>query len=625
MRNLIIFLSLFVCSTRLLAFTNITTPTVSGVWTLTGSPYYIFNDIQVNATSSLVIMPGVDVVFKGRFSMNVYGILRALGTAAENINFHSSDTTGWSDTSTLAGGWKGLTMVAYGTGTDSSGLRYCNFFDMKKGAIQIANRTFPAEHCNFYHNMGKGVSCLQYTASNDTLQFGIVNCNFHDNVYYNNTTDGGRIINVKSGTVTITNCNVYDNAANCIIYGTGNFLLEKSNIYQNVQNDSFTESSTIYYKGGTGKIGLLNKNKIYMNTIYGDAVITSFDATAYINSNLVCNNRVQIGLTSLAACGQVEGGAGIRVNSMTANPNSTHTIIRNNIIANNYTPFYGAGIYVFWAKATIVNNDIVNNVSDIEGSAIYILNGASYGNDETVVIKNNILWNNQLPTWGIPHTPQVTIDLGQYVKYNYNWSQQSYSFDVNSYGSFVLSGDTSKNVVGTDPGFVAPDTVASVTVSALTADFRLKPTSACINKGDTTGVFMDSLGVFMDSVDYAGTPRIIDTLIDIGAYEYPTIVIPDTTTGGTIIDSTILNTITLTQAKGKIDIYPNPASSVVFVSLPEATGSLKLIDVSGKVIFEKAVVASTFALDVHNLVRGIYMLVWNDGSTYNKVQRFVVQ
>src|SRR5438874_2256408 len=105
MKNIQILICLILCSIDTSASTNITTANVSGHWTLAGSPYVIYNNITVQSTASLVIDPGVQVIFNGSYFVEVYGILRAAGTSSQHISFTVSDTTGWTtDTATGTGG-----------------------------------------------------------------------------------------------------------------------------------------------------------------------------------------------------------------------------------------------------------------------------------------------------------------------------------------------------------------------------------------------------------------------------------------------------------------------------------------------------------------------------------------
>ena len=75
------------------ALTNITTPNVSGQWTLAGSPYIVQVNINVPTAASLKIDPGVEVQFYAGTKFNVFGKLIAKGTASQGILFCANDTS----------------------------------------------------------------------------------------------------------------------------------------------------------------------------------------------------------------------------------------------------------------------------------------------------------------------------------------------------------------------------------------------------------------------------------------------------------------------------------------------------------------------------------------------------
>src|SRR5688572_28800237 len=96
------------------AQTNINTPTVSGTWTMAGSPYLVQNEITVQANDVLTIEPGVVVKFQPATRMMVFGQLIADGSSNNPIVFESSDTTNWHDEMTTSGGWNGIQIRVYG-------------------------------------------------------------------------------------------------------------------------------------------------------------------------------------------------------------------------------------------------------------------------------------------------------------------------------------------------------------------------------------------------------------------------------------------------------------------------------------------------------------------------------
>lgn len=126
------------------AQTNITNPTVRGHWTLAGSPYRIGTNITIDRNDSLIIDPGVQIIFQGYYHLNVKGTLHAVGTASQGITFCAADTSGWSNDPTISGGW-GEIYLDSSTGKTTS-IANCTFKDTKgrnqsSGCINIALET----------------------------------------------------------------------------------------------------------------------------------------------------------------------------------------------------------------------------------------------------------------------------------------------------------------------------------------------------------------------------------------------------------------------------------------------------------------------------------------------------
>jgi len=72
-----------------------------GRWTAANSPYVITGDIYVNESDSLIIEPGVEIIFSGQHSFQVRGYFYAVGTRTDSIVFHGLDTD-------YPGNWNGL-------------------------------------------------------------------------------------------------------------------------------------------------------------------------------------------------------------------------------------------------------------------------------------------------------------------------------------------------------------------------------------------------------------------------------------------------------------------------------------------------------------------------------------
>ncbi|MCA9785218.1 MAG: right-handed parallel beta-helix repeat-containing protein [Candidatus Cloacimonetes bacterium] len=140
--------------------TEVVDSLVSGTWTLANSPYYVSSSVAVAAGQTLVIQPGVEVLFERNSSMYVEGTLTAIGTNASPIKFYpvilKEDYGLWqslvfmpgSDASELK-----FAIVAYGA-------KFNNSDPYKNAAIVVDDSSPTIEHCMIYLNQYNGISFM---------------------------------------------------------------------------------------------------------------------------------------------------------------------------------------------------------------------------------------------------------------------------------------------------------------------------------------------------------------------------------------------------------------------------------------------------------------------------------
>lgn len=577
------------------AATSITTASVSGHWTAAGSPYLIYNNIQVDDADFLRIDPGVSVIFQGPYSLRVFGMLKASGTVGMPIDFTINDTSGWADMSPVSpsGGWRGIQFNEFsGSGSDSSELRYCNFsytkFDSVAGHILPTiqtlgiNRSLSVTNCNFFKNNAQ-YNDLLYIYVPHYLE--IKGCNFYDN----HISKVGNVVfamNVTGDSMNIESNKFHHNTGWNVFYGA----VSAANMHGNefYENNIADAPVVLYPSGSHYPNAVVHDNVFHHNITKNCASITCGNGYVEIYNNLICNNTQTIS----TGCGAVEGGSGLRLNG--DGPDSTNFTVYNNVIANNHSEAGGGGIGLYHAKATIVNNAIINN-SDV----LSIVNDL-----EPIVIKNNIIVGN-------PAVSNINGSCNAPIAFDHNWvsGYTATEFRVVGYDSFSSwriwpSTDTNTNIVGAAPGMVAPTHTVSYTDDATAANFKLLSGSLCIDAGDNSAVRSGAL-------DKEGNYRIYGLNVDLGAYEY-----------GSGAGPLFVQT---QQAKPGLACYPNPAVSTIYVSVPAAKGNLMLMDVSGKMVMTYTVANSACALDVHMLPKGEYMLVWTNGVNGRATEKITLQ
>jgi hypothetical protein len=567
------------------AQTTINTTTISGTWTLAGSPYIVQVPTQVLAGDVLTIEPGVTVRFQAETKMTIDGQLIAAGTSGLPITFTADDTTSWANLSTTAGGWSGIHYMQYtGGGTDHSVIDHCVITHGKYGfsssqqyvgafsterALKIINTTFRRNHSGAGTWYGDSPIKIYTWHEVDTVE--INNCVVTDNycpygIIYTTNYLGGATRIVKS--------NIHHNHLGSGILGFFNhMLIEENQIHHNVMDG---DNASIKLSVGATTI---RNNKVYNNECEQLATIGCRSGQVTIENNLICNNRQNDG-----SCGAAGGGGGIHLahNEGAADFIDTYYIVRNNVIANNLSAYGGGGIYVYNAKATISNNHIVNNhTPGYMGQGILVLSPAS-----EVDIKNNLFYSES--SLGVVDTFRIIYILSaNTIHLDYNYLPATYSHCVDGAFGYTLIGDTIHNVIGTHPAMIAPTTDYELTTSALLANFALLSSSPCINHGDT-------VGTFPSTVDYLNHNRIVGASIDIGAFEY-----------GSSQDLMIEENKALL-----LSIYPNPAlaNGSFTVYTAEQEGRLIIQDLSGRIVWQQEVHTNSNTISLQQASRGIYLV-----------------
>ncbi len=122
---------------------------VSGTWKKTQSPFYIQGNIYIGSDSTLVIEPGVEVLFDGNYIFIVYGILDASGNETDSILFTAIDTVN---------GWQG---IEFEGDAGTSNIKYCILTHGNKpygkgGAIKVYYaENIVISHCLIENNYAK--------------------------------------------------------------------------------------------------------------------------------------------------------------------------------------------------------------------------------------------------------------------------------------------------------------------------------------------------------------------------------------------------------------------------------------------------------------------------------------
>jgi len=335
---------------------------------------------------TLVITPGVDVIFLGHYKLLVdsAAVLKALGTVTDSIRFLPSDTGEWSP------GWHG---IRFYYASDACSLSYCEMAygfayglcedDSCGGAIwsYYSNPTF--EHClirDCWANYNGGAI---YMWNSVTV---ISDCSIKNSI---SDASGGGFYGACTGEINIagiiSDCNIENNHAygygGGVYYNAYDLIISYNSITNNIGNSgagiSFMGIDSVEIIGnivdsniGIG-IGASGYGRIADNIVSNnqDAGIHT-GGVHYIDNNEI-NGNLNFGIYCFNEEGTIINNliyenTGEEAGGIHCEYSSPHII--NNIIVNNT----GGGIYTHWNHdGSIIGNYIAGNISSDQGGGIY--------------------------------------------------------------------------------------------------------------------------------------------------------------------------------------------------------------------------------------------------------------
>jgi parallel beta-helix repeat protein len=237
------------------------------VWTLVDSPFVVVNDLIVKAGYTLTIEPGVEVKFGGAFSLEVEGVLNAVGTAEDAIKFTSNkyepQLGDWGtirlvnklQTSTIA-----YSVVKYATHgitfeNGTAQIRDCEISYNYLSGIYITGDNIGSIEDNAIQLNEDGIY-LYGTTSGITIQDNTISANIEDGINF--LSDAGTYINnvlVSSNTLSSNSkgINIYGNVSTSITHNSVSFN-DVGIYFENVTNSLSPQFNDIY--GNTNGMNL---------------------------------------------------------------------------------------------------------------------------------------------------------------------------------------------------------------------------------------------------------------------------------------------------------------------------------------------------------------------------------
>ncbi len=416
---LILFL-LIVMKITMYAQTVISAGDVTGTWNQASSPYLINGNISVPTGDSLVIGPGVDIVFNDNYSFLIWGKLKAEGSLNDSVKFTVSDTTGFYNNTFI--GWGGLsffsfsassqlsfTIVEYSNGkgvfsTDPvNGVTLTDCMIRNNGDCGICANTgnLFVNKTQITGNKGNGIIVDDFS-SFDFEDFvisgngerGIAKEFFSKNPDYKQK-DGGQkmfnngIVEYNAGggisvqgesTVSFTNITIRNNGP--ALQGGGVFT-DGASYFENatVENNSANKGGGFYFSATPSDQTIITNSSIYGNSAVcrGGGVYGEVGNFKIINSTISYNTAYD--------------GGGFYLTGGSVSPNFfDHQKLQ---MYNNHATHNGGAMYLYnqyWFTPVFERFVIAGNTADVSGGGIFY--SEEYSDEDSVILHNSLVWNN---------------------------------------------------------------------------------------------------------------------------------------------------------------------------------------------------------------------------------------
>jgi len=195
--------------------------------------------------------------------------------------------------------------------------------------------------------------------------------------------------------------------------------------------------------------------------------------------------------------------------------------IRNCVLLQNEAIYHGGGIGCYNANPSIENCILSGNVAGESGGGVYnspfsvpnvvnsllhdnvaLYGGGIYSSTGTRVVNCTLTANQALERGGGVYGQEGGTVVNSIIYFNLPDNEDHESNEV-SYAYCCLTPELDG---------IGHVTAAPLFVDSNAGDYRLQPMSPCINAGNSTDVY----GPF----DLDGSPRVVDGIVDMGAYEY---------------------------------------------------------------------------------------------------------
>ncbi|HEY1047643.1 MAG TPA: T9SS type A sorting domain-containing protein [Bacteroidia bacterium] len=324
---------------------------VSGTWTKSNGPYYVKGNVSVPSGSTLVIEPGVQVRFDGKYMMAVYGKIKAIGKLGDTIRFFPQDTMNR---------WRGIRYLGTSNVDDSALFAYCKFeyagpkVTNDESALKMTRGHFRVNHCVFKNN--SSVLNANSIRTDSILSLEISNSYFYKN---RNVNTNSAISDQVIGVVFITggiikNCmfeeNVSKNPYNSMDeyqvngYGSGSTILFSDYYLPNskfeITGCKFIRNNCAELGAGVNLGGIVNNSNVKIkNCSFVDNRTGRYGCITYVGSNSNTKGNAKVTIDSCYFGNNISSNTtvadGVSCITFILFKSYDSLFIRNNVFENN--------------------------------------------------------------------------------------------------------------------------------------------------------------------------------------------------------------------------------------------------------------------------------------------------
>lgn len=478
----------------------------------------------------------------------------------------------------------------------NNGYSWTNAFTSLQAALSVgANREIWVKSGIYIPHASDRNASFTINASNVKIYGGFAGTEtqLSDRVFGTNETIlSGDLLGNDDNNLTYVNTTRDDNSFTVLNLIGDNIELDGLTISDGHANGTSGSATEARYGGGIHKSVnsrnlTINNCKVIRNVSKeaGGAISAGFGATGGASSLTINGSNFS---ENLSAIGGAIYSASIGTSTVSYSiSNSLFSKNRANDTSGVATGYAGSSM---WLRAynnsstmitNITNCTFVDNIDEGTASGMSNTNRTTLAltkntsANHTATITNCIFWNNKAAT------NTVARPIGGFIENIIPLATVKNSIDETSFTGITFSASSTNNS-SSDPMFT----------DLPNSDYTLGIGSPAIDTGDNSSV--------VGTLDLLGLERVYNTIVDMGAYEY----------GSILLDSYNFN------LKKDFSVYPNPTTSIVNINYESDIEKVEIYSSLGNLIQS----TKNKILDIAHLQNGLYFVIVydNDGKVNTK-------